>query len=425
MAAGLLFGLLFLFMIMGIPIVFSIELSNAAFLSITGIKPIILVAQRMIVGMDSFPLLAAPLFILTGYLMESSGLSRRLVDWVDSICGRLPGSMGVVTIVSCTIFAALTGSGPATVAAIGSIMMPALLNSGYKPGTSAGIIAAGGALGPIIPPSIGMIVYGSTMNLDIPKMFVAAIIPGLLMSASLIVMNLILVKKWKITPPSHTYTFGEILKRTWKALGALMLPVIILGGIYGGIFTPTEAAVVSVVYSIALGFIYRELKPKMLVDIFSRTVETSAIVILIIGMSNLFGWILAVTRIPVIISEAVISVVSSPTIYLMILTILLLIVGCLMETLSSIVILAPILIPIGIELGLDPLRLGMIFCINLIIGIITPPFGVNLFTAVSTTGLKYEEVVKGILPFMIVLVIDVIIITFVPWLIMWLPSMMH
>ena len=420
--AGLLFGLLFLFMLIGIPIAFSIQLSSAAFLNITELKPLILVAQRMMIGMDSFPLLAAPLFILTGYLMESSSMSKRLVDCVDSVFGRMRGSMGVVTVVSCTIFAALTGSGPATVAAIGAIMMPALLKSGYRAESAAGIIAAGGALGPIIPPSVAMIVYGSTMNLPIPKMFIASIIPGLFIAAMLIVMNFIMVKKWKLPPSDERRTPKEILLKTWRALGTLALPVIILGGIYGGIFTPTEAAATSAIYALILGFVYRELNWGNLKGIFKRTVETSSMVLLIISAANLFGWILSATRIPIIVTEAVISVVHSPTVYLIMLTILLFIVGALMETLASIVILAPILIPIGVQLGIDPLHLGVVFCINLIVGFVTPPFGMNLFTAVSVTRQSYDQVVKGVLPFMVAMLIAVVIITFTPQMVLWLPN---
>lgn len=421
--AGILFGLLFLFMAIGVPIAFCIELAGIGFLQITEMKPLILAAQRLMVGLDSFPLLAAPLFICTGYIMESTSLSTRLVNCVEGYFGRVRGSMGVVTVISCTIFAALTGSGPATVAAIGSIMMPALLSSGYSRSSSAGIIAAGGALGPIIPPSVAMIVYGSTMNLSIPKMFIGGIIPGLLLAGLLILTNFILVRKWDLPRSNVRFTLKEKLQRTWKALGSIMLPVIVLGGIYGGIFTPTEAAVVSTIYGLILGFCYRELSLKKVVDIFKRTVETSATVCLILAAANLFGWILTATRIPIIISEAVISVVSSKILYLLVLSALLFLVGTLMETLSSIVILAPILVPIGIELGIDPLHLGLVFCINLIVGFVTPPFGVNLYTAVSTTGLKYEEVVKGVIPFMLAMMIGVLIITFCPFLTTWLPSL--
>ena len=422
---ALLFVIFFVLMAMGVPIAFCLELSGAGFLSITGMRPLVLVAQRMMVGIDSFPLLAIPLFICTGFLMESTSMSSRLVDCVESYVGRIKGAMGVITIISCTIFAALTGSGPATVAAIGAIMLPALTRSGYPKHSAAGLVASGGALGPIIPPSVAMIVYGSTLNLSIPKMFIGSVLPGLLMAFMLIVVNQILVVRYGIRRSETIHTWPERLSKTWRALGTLLLPIIVLGGIYGGIFTPTEAAVVSTVYSLIIGFAYKELTIKKVVNVFERTVETSSTVILILAASGLFAWLLTMTRIPNTVSAAVISVVNSKYLYLCILTLLLFAVGTLMDALVSIVILGPIVVPIGLALGVDPLHLGCLFCINLIVGFVTPPFGINLYTAVSTTGVSYSDVVKGTVPYMIALMIGVVLITFIPQIVLWLPSIMY
>lgn len=422
--AAVLFGLMFGLMIFGVPIAFAIALSTAGFLVLTDAGPLILVAQRFFLGMDSFVLLAVPLFVLTGYLMEQCGLSKRLIEWVECMFGKIQGSVGVVTIISCAIFAALVGSGPATIAAVGALMMPALLKSGYREETAAGMVAAGGALGPIIPPSVGMIVYGSTMNLSIPKMFMSAIIPGLMMTAGLLIVNFLIVKKDKLPPSSVSYSMSDKLKRTWKALPALALPFIILGGIYGGIFTPTEAAVVAVVYSLIAGFCLRELKLEKLKKALVNAVETSAMITLILGVSNLFGWILASAQIPQMIAALVIPIVKTKFVYLMVLCILMLIVGALMETLTSIVILAPILAPIGIGLGIDPLVVGMVFCLSLIIGVVTPPFGVNLFTVTSTSGLPFSSVVRGATPFIVSLIIVVFIVACFPQILMILPNML-
>lgn len=422
--ALLLFGLMFALMLAGIPIAFSIALATAGFLVFTDSGSLLLLAQRFFLGMDSFVLLAVPLFVMTGFLMDQCGLSKRLIDWVECIFGRIRGSVGVVTIVSCAIFAALVGSGPATIAAIGALMIPALRQSGYREETSAGLVAAGGALGPIIPPSVGMIVYGSTMNLSIPKMFMSAIIPGLMMVFGLIFVNMLIVKKQNIPPSEKKFTAKEKLIRTWRALPALLLPLIILGGIYGGIFTPTEAAVVSVVYGMLVGFCLKELSLKKLGKTMVSTIETSAMITLILGVSNLFGWILAYAKIPQALAELVIPIVRTKFIYLIVLCLLMLIVGALMETLTSIVILAPILAPIGIELGIDPLIVGMVFCLSLIIGVVTPPFGVNLFTVASTTGLSFRRVVSGAAPFIISLIIVVFIIAIFPQILMFLPNML-
>jgi C4-dicarboxylate transporter DctM subunit len=423
--ASMLVILLFVFIAIGLPIVFCIEMAGALFLMITQMRPLFLVVQRTMVGMDHFTLLSITLFILAGFIMEESSLSKRLVSCVDVWCGRLPGSVGVVTIISCTIFAALTGSGPATVAAIGGIMAPSLIRAGYKPRDAAGLVAAGGALGPIIPPSVPMISYGSTMSLSIPKMFMASAIPGLFIALLYILVNVFQTKKWKLAPMGDKKTLSEKLSHTWKALPVLLLPVIILGGIYGGIFTPTEAATSAVVYSLGLALFYRELTPSKAYRIFARALQSSGCIITILGAANLFAWLLTATRIPVIVSRIVISVVHNQTVYMLILLVILFIMGTLMETIATIVLLAPILVPIGIELGMDPLHLGVTFCIALIVGFITPPFGINLFAAVSATGVTYTNVVKGVIPYMVAACVAVIIIAFCPFMTQWLPNLLY
>lgn len=423
--AIVLFALLFICMFFGLPISFAIETANIFFMKFTGILSNMLVPQRVVIGLNSFTLLAIPLFMLCGYIMEEAGLSKRLVDWCISLFGRIPGSMGIVTIVACTIFAALTGSGPATVAAIGAIMLPALKKSGYSTSAAAGCICAGGALGPIIPPSIGMIMYGSTMNVSVPKMFMAAVIPGLMMSVIMIVINQIQVRRWKLQPFGEHYSIREILRRTWTALPVLLLPVIILGGIYGGIFTPTEAGCIGCVYSLILGFCYKNISFKGMLKIFQRTAENASACVLIGAMANLFAYILSYTRIPATLANAVVSVVHNPYIYLLALYLIMIIVGATMETITSIVILAPILIPIGVAMGLNELHLAMAFCLNLIVGIITPPFGVNLFVTCSTTGESFGSVVKGVLPFMLGILLVVLLSTFFPQITLWLPTLVY
>lgn len=348
MTGLIIFGSLLIGMFMGLPVCFALLAACLIYLIPSGI-PLTIVPQTMIAGMNSFVLLAIPLFTMTGYLMEQTSLSRRLVDFVEALFCRSRGSMGVVTIVTCAIFAALTGSGPATVAAIGAIMMPALTRANYPKSTSAGMIAAGGALGPIIPPSANMVVYGAAMGLSVSKMFIGGVLPGIMMAVALCLVNVYLAAKYKFAKSDVRYPKKEVLRRTARAIPTLVLPVIILGGIYGGLVTPTEAAVL---------------------------------------MALLF------------------------------------LVGCLMDTIPSILILAPILVPVGVQFGLDELHLGVLFCITLTVGFITPPFGINLFTAVSTTGESYTSVVKGVIPFMIVMIICVLICAFVSPIITFLPGFM-
>ena len=423
---GIMFIVMFALIFIGLPVYLSILGSGSMFLIATGIKPLLLVSQRMTTGLDSFPLLAIPLFVLVGELMDRGGISKRMIDWADSLMGWVPGGLGVVTIVSCAIFAALTGSGPATVAAIGSIMIPSLTNTGYDKKTAAGMVAAGGALGPIIPPSIPMIIYGVTMGLSIPKMFIAGIIPGIVMMLLLIFVNFILTKnKPEILKNREKFSFKRLLKSTWSALGALLLPIIILGGIYSGVFTPTEAAAVGVVYALLLGFfIYREIQVKDLSDALLKAMETAAMVGIIMGAANLLSWIMSVNNFGDMVTNALGSFITTKYSYLIVLMILLFFVGALMDTVAAIIILAPVLVPFGIELGIDPLHLGMIFVINLVIGYVTPPFGYNLFTAQSITGLKFNDIVKGVIPFLIIELVSVLLFAFVPNIIAFLPNIL-
>lgn len=423
----LVFIVLFGLMLLGVPVAFAIMSAGMTYLAATGTS-LLVVAQRLVYGLNSFTLLAVPLFILVGNLMDFGGISQRLTDWAKSLLGWLPGGLGIVTVFSCAIFAALTGSGPATVAAIGSIMLPSMLKAGYSKDTSAGLVAAAGALGPIIPPSIPMIIYGVTMNLSIPAMFVAGIVPGLVIALALSGVNVIFAyQNPEVLKHAKTMRFdlGRSLKLFWKALGALGLPVLILGGIYGGIFTPTESAAVGIVYALILGFALKELKVKDLPRILISSLKTSTMVNFIIAAASLFSWVVSKSQIGSVISSAFINLVGgSQTMYLLVLILVLLVVGCLMDNVAATLILAPILIPVGIALGCNELHIGMLFCICLVIGFVTPPFGYNLFTAVSVSGLNFKQIVKGSLPFLLTEIMLLFVFAFVPGIITWLPRLM-
>lgn len=420
--AIIIFAILFALIFFGVPIAYSIELSVLGFLLITHLKPFILVPQKMEIGMDTFVYLAIPLFTFAGYLMEQGGLSDRLVDCVEKLFGWIPGSMGTITIICCLFFAALTGSGPATVAAIGALMVPTMIQNGYEKHEAAGLLAAGGALGPIIPPSIAMIVYATTMSLSVPEMFKAALVPGIVLGLLFIVTNTILFLRKGIKQEREHYTAKELLVSLWRGLGVILLPVIVLGGIYGGIFTATEAATVAALYSLVLGLAYRQLTVAKLIAAMKKTVTTSAMVVFIVSASNIFGTVLTAANIPATIANAVTPMLGNKVSYLLLLVVLLLLVGCVMETVSSIVILAPILIPIGVELGLQPMHLGILFSCTLIVGFITPPFGLNLFTSAATSGVSFSEVVKGVAPYLIAALIFVLLIAFVPQISLFLVS---
>lgn len=423
---GLVFIVLFALMLVGVPVAFAIISSGVTYLAITDVNVAVL-AQRMVYGLNSFTLLAVPLFILVGNLMDFGGISRRLTDWAKSLLGWLPGGLGVVTVFSCAIFAALTGSGPATVAAIGSIMLPAMTKAGYSKQTGAGLVAAAGALGPIIPPSIPMIIYGVTMNLSIPAMFVAGIVPGLVIAGALSIVNIVFAyKNPEVLSYAKTVKFDakDCLAKFWRALGALGLPVLILGGIYGGIFTPTESAAIGIVYAVILGLYLGELKIKDFPKILISSLKTSTMVNFIIAGASLFSWVVSKSQVGGVISKGFINMVGgNKELYLFALVVILLIVGCLMDNIAATLILAPILIPVGITLGLNKLHLGILFTICLVVGFVTPPFGYNLFTAISISGLNFKQIVKGSMPFLLTEIVLLFVFAYCPWIITWLPRL--
>ena len=419
----LLLGLLLVLIFFGIPIGFAILLTSTLFIQATDLTELVVIPQRLALGLDSSSLLAIPLFTLMGYIMEACGLSKRLVDCVYSLSGRVRGSLGIVTIICCTIFAALSGSGPATVMAIGTLLVPAMEENGYPPRSAAGLTAMAGALGPIIPPSIVMIVYGTTMSVSITKMFMGGVLPGLLIALFLIITNQIITRKFDLKVSQQHYTFGDLLRITWRALPTLLLPVLILGGIYGGVVTPTESATVGCVYSLVLALVYRKINVKSFIEILRKTVETTAMIAILTGSAAVFGWILSTTRIPTQIANVIVPMLGGNTVlYWIILLIILMFVGCIMDALASIVMLAPILVPIGTAMGIQDIHLGIVFCVSLIVGFVTPPFGANLFAAVGLTKQPFAEVVKGVIPFLIAALIALILLVVFPQISMFLPS---
>ncbi len=409
--ALLLLGVMALLLAFGVPVAFSIGLSGMFFLLVTGLKPMVVVAQSSVNGVDSFTMLAI-----------------RLVNCMEKLLGNSTGGVGTVTIVCCAIFAALTGSGPATVTAIGCIMLPAMLNAGYSRGETGGMLSAAGALGPIIPPSICMIVYGSTMGVAVPDLFIAAVIPGILLAVAMILANSVMSRrrsrKIAADVPKKHYTSKEVLASVVQALPTLFLPVIILGGIYSGIFTPTEVAVVAVFYTIFCGFIYRDLKFADFVLSLKRSVATTGMVMFIMAMAAVFTFLLSTARIPTMIARSIVPYLNNRYVFMALMLVLLLIAGCIMEVLSLVVILAPIIIPIGLQLGADPIHLGVTFCITLVVGLATPPFGMNLFTASAVCETPFVEVVKGVWPYLIAMAVTIVLIAFIPQLTLLLPSLL-
>ncbi|MGE4451647.1 TRAP transporter large permease [Castellaniella sp.] len=415
MVSFLLFGTFIILLVAAVPVAISLGLASAFALLYSGKVSSSFIAQGLVTSIDSFPLMAVPFFILAGDLMGHGGLSRRLLNVGAVFFGRYTGGLAIIAVVTCMFFAAISGSGPATVAAIGGIMLPAMAKAGYDKGWSVGLIASAGSIGIIIPPSIPMIIYAVSANVSITQMFIAGIIPGLLIGFGLIAVAWFSARKRGYTGEDRRYTGRDVLATVWDAKWALLVPVIILGGIYGGIFTPTEAAAVGVIYGFVIGvFVHRELSWKDLYRVIAESALTSATVILIVGTATIFGRVLTIERIPVMIAEAMVSLTDNHVLILLLINVLLLFVGMFMETLAAIIILTPILLPVVLAVGVDAVHFGIVVIVNLAIGMVTPPVGVNLFVGARIGNTTLEKASAGALIFITSMLIVLLLITYVP-----------
>lgn len=415
MTAAVLFGTFALFLLLSVPVGIALGLSTLVTIVYSGSLPIPFLMKELVTAMDSFPIMAVPFFILAGEIMGKGGISERLFKFANSLVGNKTGGFAMATIITCMFFAAISGSGPATVAAIGGIMIPAMIKNGYDKRFATAVVAAAGSLGVIIPPSIPMVIYGVAGGASIGDMFIAGIIPGVLVGLGLLIWTYIYSRKHGYKGTDEPTSITNIAKSFWEAKWALLIPVIILGGIYGGIFTPTEAAVIAVVYGLIAGkFLYGELKFKDLPKVFSDSALTTATVLIIVGSATAFGRLLTIEQIPSQIANGLLSISENPIVIIMLITVLLLIVGCFMDTLAAIIILTPLLLPIATNIGYDPIHFGIIMVVNLAIGFITPPLGVNLFVGSGISGLSIEELSKAIIPFFVAMIITLLIIVFIP-----------
>ncbi len=408
-----------------IPIGYAIGLAVVAYCLATGSVDVGYIGSGLFAAVDSFPLMAIPFFILSGALMEGGGLSRRLVLFFDSVVGHFTGGLAIVTVVTCMFFGAISGSGPATTAAIGAIMVPTMVEKGYDKRFAMALVAAAGCLGVIIPPSIPMVTYGVSVNASIASMFMGGFLPGVVLGLALIVVAVYICKKNGYLGNGEKFSWGNMAKNFKNAFWALLSPVIILGGIYTGLFTPTEAAVISVVYALFVGlFIYKELDFKLTYKKIGEAACTHGTVNIIVGTSTILGRVLTLEQIPDAIATAMVSLTDNKIVMLLIINLLLLACGCLMETNSSILILAPILYPVVASFGVDAVQFGVIMVVNLAIGYITPPVGVNLFVACGIGKIPFAELVKNIIPFLLAALVALIVITYIPAVTMFLPSLL-
>ena len=423
MVAAVLFIALVVTLVLNMPVGIAIGVSSLCAILADGRISSLYIVQQLVTSADSFPLMAIPLFILAGELMGAGGVSKRLLNVCNVFLGRFTGGLATVTVVLCMFFAAVSGSGPATVAAIGSMVIPTMLDKGYSKSFTLALIATAGSIGVIIPPSIPMVIYGVSTSTSISSLFMAGFLPGILIGFSLIVVSYLYCKKQGWKGDERKYTAKEKLAAIWDAKWALLNPIIILGGIYAGIFTPTEAAAVAAVYAFICGaFIYREFNIKEMFATIGNACNTTGTTMVIIGCATAFTKILTIEKIPGAITNGIINFTDNKILILLLINVLLLIVGCFMDTTPAMMVLAPILLPIAVQFGVDPIHFGIVMVVNLAIGFITPPLGINLFVASRVGRSDLETVCSGIIKFILVMVVDLLLITFIPVISMTLPN---
>ena len=420
----LFFSIFFFTLIVSAPIFFSLGLSAIALLWNKGMLSPQLVVQRMFAGMDSFPMMAIPFFMLAGALMDTGGISSRLVRFSNYLVGWIQGGLAHVAIVAAMFFAGITGSAVADTTAIGSALVPLMNKRGFPKLFSASVVAAAGVVGPIIPPSIPMVIYSVMASVSVGAMFLGGFIPGFLMGLGLMFVAYIKAKRNGYPREAVRPTGKEFLQATVSAMGAILMPLIILGGIFGGVFTATEAAVVATIYAFIMGmFVYKELEWRHLPNIMYKGGLNTAMVLIIVGVANLVGYIMAIERIPLMVAELFLGITDNKWVMMLLINILLLIVGCFIDGASALIIFTPVLLPLIYKLGIDPIYFGVVITVNLMIGTITPPVGVCLYVACGISDVRLDQISKAVIPFLLIEIAVLFLITYFPDIIMVLPRL--
>lgn len=425
MTTILLFVLLFMFMFMGMPVAVALGLSSITSILLFANDSLASLVLKMFETSEHFTLMAIPFFILAGSFMTTGGVARRMIRFANASVGHLHGGLAIASVLACVLFAAVSGSSPATVVAVGSIVIAGMVRAGYSESFAAGVVANAGTLGILIPPSIVLVVYGAATETSVGRLFMAGVVPGL--SLGLLLMVIIyIIARIQDMPRQPRATAGEILVAARDSVWGLLLIVIILGGIYGGIFTPTEAAAVSAVYAFLIAvFVYRDIGMKEVPSVLIDSAKISVMLMFIIVNAMLFAHVLTTERIPQMIAEQIVAMDMAPWQFLIVVNILLLIAGAFMEPTAIILILAPILFPIAMQLGIDPVHLGILIVINMEIGMITPPIGLNLFVTVGITKLTLAQVIRAATPWLSVLLIYLMLVTYIPAISLWLPNLLR
>jgi len=420
----LLFGSLAVFLLLSVPVGVSIGLAVALFLFFGNAPlPLSYIATNMFTSIDSFPLLAIPFFILSGGLMDGGGISKRLINLFSTLLCRIRGHLAIVAVVACAFFGAISGSAPATVAAIGAVVVPYMVKDGYPPKFSIALVAAAGCLGIIIPPSIPMVMFGVATGASIGGLFTGGFGPGICATILLSIVAYVLCKKNGYGQDVKKFSWRAVSKAFLEAIWALVAPIIILGGIYGGIFTPTEAAVVAVIYALLAGiFIYKELTFKKFIESLANSCQSVGAIMLIVCTGMVLGKVLALENVPAMVKDWLLSATDSRFVILLLINIILLITGCFCDTTAAILILSPILYPVASAFGVNILHFGVMMVFNLAVGYLTPPVGINLYTAMMLRPeVSFKDMVKQVIPFLITMVAVLLMLTYIPDIILFIP----
>lgn len=419
-----LFLPLVLFLIMGVPVAVSLGSASLLYILAMGM-PEVVVAHTMINGIDSFPLLAIPFFILAGHLMNTGGITTKIFDFARALVGWLPGGLGHVNVGASVIFAGMSGAAVADAGGLGNVEIKAMKDAGYDTDFSVGVTAASSTIGPIIPPSLPLVIYGVMASVSIGELFAAGLVPGLLMAVSLMIMV-----AWFSKKRNYPKDARLDMCRVWTSFKAaflpLLTPIIIIGGISTGAFTPTESAVAAVFYALALGlFVYKALTWKHLVRVCVDTIETTASILMIVAAAAIFAWILSANQVADGLGDLLLGISDNKTIVLLLMMLMVLLVGLFMETIAAITILVPVLLPVAISVGIDPVHLGIVIILNLMIGLLTPPVGMVLYVLSDVAKVRFEECVRATMPFLIPLVSVLVLIALMPQIVMWLPELLY
>lgn len=419
-----LFGMMFVLILANMPIAFAIGIATLISLWLHTPVPSVVVPQRILVSLDSYVMLSIPLFILAGYLMETGGISERIVRLANALVGFIRGGLAMVVIVATIIFSGLSGSSVADTAAIGSVMIPTMSRRGYSKEFSTALVAAAGGMGILVPPCILMIIYAMLTETSVAQLFAAGFLPAFIMGLGMILITYAIARRRGFPVEAH-FSIQEVLGAARRAFLPLLMPFIILGGILLGVFTVTESAAVAVVYGFVLTMlVYREIHLRDLPGILVKTAVTTGVVSLLIAMSTAFGWVMGRERIPHLIAEFIGSISSSPVIFLLAVNILLLITGTFMDGAAAIILMVPILAPIGAALGIHPIHFGIVLTANVGIGMVTPPFGLTLFTACGIGGVGISDIFKDLLPFIAVMIVALFLITYWPSMTLFVPRLL-